>query len=93
MPATDEQLASVDGDTDRFDAELRPELMRRAIEELQDAGIEADIWKIEGVDEQADCEMLVGQTSTARSRGRRLRGARPGRDDERSTSGYARPHR
>jgi myo-inositol catabolism protein IolC len=32
VPATDEQLASVGGDTDRYDAELRPELMRRAIE-------------------------------------------------------------
>ena len=36
---------------DRYDAELRPELMRRAIEEIQDFGIEVDIWKIEGVDE------------------------------------------
>ena len=33
VPATDEQLESVGGDTDRYDAELRPELMRRAIEE------------------------------------------------------------
>src|SRR5919201_6571341 len=31
VPATDEQLASVDGDGDRFDAELRPQLMQRAI--------------------------------------------------------------
>ena len=31
VPATDDQLASVDGDTDRYDSELRPELMRRAI--------------------------------------------------------------
>ena len=49
VPATDEQLESVGGDTDRYDAELRPELMRRAIEQIQDYGIEADIWKIEGV--------------------------------------------
>ena len=33
VPATDAQLASVGGDTDRYDAELRPELMRRAIED------------------------------------------------------------
>ena len=33
VPATDAQLESVGGDTDRYDAELRPELMRRAIEE------------------------------------------------------------
>ena len=50
VPAEEAQLAAVDGDTDRYDAELRPELMCRTIAELQDAGIEADIWKIEGVD-------------------------------------------
>src|SRR5271166_5085008 len=31
VPAEDFQLASVDGDTERYDTELRPELMRRAI--------------------------------------------------------------
>jgi 5-dehydro-2-deoxygluconokinase len=62
VPATPEQLESVGGDTDRYDAELRPELMRRAIEELQQYGIEVDIWKIEGVDERADCEMLAQQS-------------------------------
>ena len=50
--------------TERYDAELRPELMRRAIAEIQDAGIEVDIWKIEGVDERSDCEMLVAQART-----------------------------
>jgi myo-inositol catabolism protein IolC len=59
VPATDEQLASVDGDTDRYDADLRPDLMRRAIEEAQDFGVEVDIWKIEGVDERSDAEMLA----------------------------------
>jgi myo-inositol catabolism protein IolC len=67
VPAEEDQLASVGGDTDRYDAELRPELMRRAIADLQDAGIVVDIWKIEGVDERSDCEMLVRQ---ARSGGR-----------------------
>jgi myo-inositol catabolism protein IolC len=62
VPATDAQLASVDGDSDRYDAELRPELMRRAIAAIQDGGVEADIWKIEGVDERSDCEMLAAQT-------------------------------
>jgi myo-inositol catabolism protein IolC len=62
VPATDEQLDSVGGDTDRYDAELRPELMRRAIEEIQNYGIEVDIWKIEGVDERSDAEMLAQQT-------------------------------
>jgi myo-inositol catabolism protein IolC len=68
VPATDEQLESVGGDSDRYDAELRPELMRRAIEELQDFGIEVDIWKIEGVDERSDAEMLARQTRTGPGR-------------------------
>jgi len=68
VPATDEQLASVDGDSDRYDAELRPELMRRAIEELQNSGVEVDIWKIEGVDEQSDAAMLAEQARTGPGR-------------------------
>jgi myo-inositol catabolism protein IolC len=67
VPAEEAQLQSVDGDIDRYDAELRPELMRRTIAALQDAKLEVDIWKIEGVDERSDCEMLVAQ---ARSGGR-----------------------
>jgi myo-inositol catabolism protein IolC len=67
VPAEEGQLQAVGASTDRYDAELRPELMRRAIAEIQDAGIEVDIWKIEGVDERSDCEMLVTQ---ARSGGR-----------------------
>jgi myo-inositol catabolism protein IolC len=59
VPAEDAQLQSVGGDTDRYDAELRPELMRRAIVELQEAGIEADIWKIEGIDTQEDCAKIA----------------------------------
>jgi 5-dehydro-2-deoxygluconokinase len=67
VPAEEQQLASVAGDSDRYDAKLRPELMRRAIADIQDAGVVVDIWKIEGVDERSDCEMLVEQ---ARSGGR-----------------------
>ena len=62
VPATDDQLSSVGGDGDRYDAELRPELMRRAIGEIQNTGVEVDIWKIEGVDERSDAEMLASQT-------------------------------
>ena len=68
VPAEDAQLESVGGDTDRYDAELRPELMRRAIEQIQDFGIEVDIWKIEGVDTQEDAEMLVDQTRKGEGR-------------------------
>ena len=68
VPATDEQLSAVDSDTDRYDAELRPELMRRSIEEVQNAGVEVDVWKIEGVDEQSDAAMLAEQTRSGPGR-------------------------
>jgi myo-inositol catabolism protein IolC len=68
VPGTDDQLASVDGDADRYDAELRPELMRRAIADTQDHGVEVDIWKIEGVDERSDAEMLAQQARTGEGR-------------------------
>jgi myo-inositol catabolism protein IolC len=68
VPATEQQLESVGGDGDRYDAELRPELMRRAITEIQDFGVEVDIWKIEGVDERADADMLAQQTRAGEGR-------------------------
>jgi len=68
VPATDAQLEAAGGDSDRYDAELRPELMRRAIEEIQDFGVEVDIWKIEGVDALEDAETLARQTRTGSGR-------------------------
>jgi 5-dehydro-2-deoxygluconokinase len=68
VPATDDQLAQVDGDSDRYDAELRPELMRRAIEGAQNFGIEVDIWKIEGVDAREDAVMLAEQARSGEGR-------------------------
>ncbi len=62
VPAEEAQLESVGGDADRYDAELRPELMRQSIENIQNHGIEVDIWKIEGVDRQEDARMLIDQT-------------------------------
>ena len=62
VPAEDAQLESVGGDSDRYDAELRPDLMHRAIAEIQDYGIEVDIWKIEGVDAREDAERIAQQT-------------------------------
>ena len=67
VPAESAQLESVGGDAERYDAELRPQLMLRAIAEIQDAGIEVDVWKIEGVEQRSDCRALVAQ---ARAGGR-----------------------
>jgi 5-dehydro-2-deoxygluconokinase len=69
VPATKAQLDSVGGSSDRYDEELRPELMRRAIEAIQDHGIEVDIWKIEGVDQQTDADKLAKQARSGEGRG------------------------
>ena len=68
VPATASQLAAVDGDADRYDVELRPDLMRRTIEDTQAAGIEVDIWKIEGVDHREDAAMLAEQARSGAGR-------------------------
>jgi myo-inositol catabolism protein IolC len=68
VPATDDQLAKVDGDSDRYDGELRPELMRRTIEDCQNLGIEVDVWKIEGVDAREDAVMLAQQARSGEGR-------------------------
>ncbi len=61
LPPEQRQLDAVGGDTVRYDAELRPDLMRVAIAELQEAGVEPDIWKIEGLDRREDCEAISEQ--------------------------------
>jgi myo-inositol catabolism protein IolC len=68
VPAEAAQLEAVDGDEGRYDVELRPGLMQRAIAELQAAGIEPDIWKIEGIDRREDCEMIAEQTRSGEGR-------------------------
>ena len=59
VPAEKAQLDRLNGDKKAYDVQLRPQLMVRAIEELQDAGVEPDVWKIEGLDRREDCEKVV----------------------------------
>ena len=59
VPAEKSQLERLNGDKKAYDVQLRPQLMVRAIEELQDAGVEPDVWKIEGLDRREDCEKVV----------------------------------
>ncbi len=61
VPAEPAQLESVGGDADRYDKEVRPGLMLTTIETLQGAGVEPDIWKIEGIDSREDCERIAAQ--------------------------------
>lgn len=67
VPATTEQLAKVGNDKNRYDLELRPKLMIGAIQELQKAGVEADVWKLEGLDKTED---FVKVCEAARAGGR-----------------------
>jgi len=61
VAAEPSQLEAVGGDADRYDKEVRPALMVRAIAGLQGAGIEPDVWKIEGIDTREDCERISEQ--------------------------------
>ncbi|HJP66325.1 MAG TPA: DUF2090 domain-containing protein, partial [Actinomycetota bacterium] len=61
VPAEESQLEAVGGDSDRYDKELRPDLMLQTIKTLQDAGVEPDIWKIEGIDTREDCQRIADQ--------------------------------
>jgi myo-inositol catabolism protein IolC len=67
VPAEPDQLDQVGGDQDRYDRELRPDLMIAAIEECQAADVEPDIWKIEGLDDREDCVRIA---EAARADGR-----------------------
>jgi myo-inositol catabolism protein IolC len=59
VPAEETQLEQVGGSVDRYDAELRPQLMLEAILQLQNGGVEADIWKIEGIDDREACNEIA----------------------------------
>jgi 5-dehydro-2-deoxygluconokinase len=58
---------------ERFDVDVRPRLMVEAIRQLQDFGVEPDIWKIEGLDRQEDAEAVAAQARSGRTRGGRSR--------------------
>jgi 5-dehydro-2-deoxygluconokinase len=59
VPAEKAQLEKAGGDKKAYDLELRPGLMAGAIRQLQDAHVEPDVWKIEGLDRREDCEKIV----------------------------------
>jgi 5-dehydro-2-deoxygluconokinase len=67
VPAEKAQLEEVEGDKDAYDSKLRPGLMVESMKQLQGAGVEPDVWKIEGLDRRDDCERVV---ETARAGGR-----------------------
>lgn len=67
VPGEKAQLDRVGGDKARFDAELRPPLMVRALQELQARGVEPDVWKIEGIEDETQARLVA---AAARANGR-----------------------
>ena len=59
VPGTEAQLLRLDGDKDAYDRDLRPMLMQEAIRALQNAGVEPDVWKVEGLAQRDHCERVV----------------------------------
>jgi len=59
VPAEKAQLDQVKGAKKAYDLVLRPRLMVQAIQQLQGADVEPDVWKIEGLDRHEDCEKVV----------------------------------
>jgi myo-inositol catabolism protein IolC len=52
-PPTEEQLARCDGDHERFDREILPDLTAAAIDEVLAADVHVDFWKLEGMPDTA----------------------------------------
>lgn len=68
VPATEAQMQKCNGDKHTYDLEIRPRLMAQAIQDLQKQGIEADVWKLEGLDRQSDFEKVC---AVAQANGRK----------------------
>jgi myo-inositol catabolism protein IolC len=67
VPAESAQLEHFGGDKRAYDLNLRPALMAQTIQQMQNAQVEPDLWKVEGLDRREDCERIV---ATARQGGR-----------------------
>jgi myo-inositol catabolism protein IolC len=67
VPPTKAQLACVREDVAAYEHTALPGLVVRAMAALQQAGVEPDVWKIQGLDDRVDCANAVAQ---ARAGGR-----------------------
>ncbi len=67
VPPEKMQLDRLKGDRKAYEVSLRPRLMVEAIQELQDSGVEPDLWKVEGLERREDCERVA---TAARAGGR-----------------------
>lgn len=67
VPATPAQL-ELCGGQERYDLNLRAELVVQVLRELQQGGVEPDIWKIEGLETASDCAAVVAQARAGSGR-------------------------
>jgi Cof subfamily protein (haloacid dehalogenase superfamily) len=61
VPATTAQPEAFEDHRDDYDRHLRPSLVVDTLAALQAAGVEPDIWKVEGLDSPDDAAAVVGQ--------------------------------
>ena len=64
VPSTAKQLAGVGGSKEKYDQEIRPKLMVKSLAEIQAAGVEPAIWKLEGVENPKDAKAIVAQAQS-----------------------------
>ena len=64
VPATPSQLTKLSGSKEAYDREMRPKLMVDSLKEIQDAGVEPSIWKLEGVDKPEFAKAVVKQAQS-----------------------------
>lgn len=55
------QLAEVGNNKERYDQKLRPNLAIQVVKELQDSGVEPDVWKLEGMYDAKNYEEVINQ--------------------------------
>jgi len=61
VPATAQQLAEAKGSKETYDETMRPKLMVESLKEIQNAGVEPQVWKLEGVANPDDAKAIVKQ--------------------------------
>ena len=65
VPAEHAELEELHGDQGTYDRSRRPHHMVDAIHALQDAAVEPDVWKVEGLDRAEDCAAVVAAARRA----------------------------
>lgn len=66
-PPTAEQLTRYNNSEEKYEKTMHAQLMRQSIKELQEGGIEPDLWKVEGLESEEQMRSVVAQ---ARAKGR-----------------------